>query len=88
MIEDVAIPLLTPLWWLGLLSTLAGVGTVLVLGRRLDPAGARRLARILAAVYLAKLVVYHVDAWARDVWFLADSLPLHLCGLSGLLGVA
>ena len=42
----------------------------------------------IGVALLINLLIENLYSWSLDRWYLQDNLPLHLCGISGLLSIA
>ena len=43
--------------------------------------------RFLAVILVLNLLIENIYSWNIGKWFIQDNLPLHLCGISGLLSI-
>ena len=83
-----AIPFLSPAWILGLGGSVLVMAITLAAGRRLDDAGKRTGTLLLGAVSITQWTLVHFYSLATGRWSLIESLPFHLCGISGMLALA
>lgn len=85
MIPHETIPTFGSLWWQANVPTVAVIIGLIVAGKRLPPRYRERLAVVLAAVLIARVILIHPYLVYLGRWRVQSSLPLHMCGLSAIL---
>lgn len=86
MDHHITIPMFTPLWWKGLLISIVGIWALIKWGQRLSVSQEKKLRYAIVAAILLREIVWHIHLFSIGHWELAESLPLHLCGISRLAG--
>ncbi|MDX1686105.1 MAG: TIGR02206 family membrane protein [Saprospiraceae bacterium] len=87
MDRHATIPTFTQLWWIGLIGSVIAIVFFILLARWIKPENEKRFRYIVAISVLLRELAWHIFLIANDEWMVAESLPLHLCGISRLLGV-
>ena len=85
MSEPYAIPVLSSLWWAGLVPTALLIAGGVRWGRGLGSVGQEKVGHVIAYLGIARLVVAHGSWMALGVWNLQEYLPLHMCSLAYIL---
>jgi hypothetical integral membrane protein (TIGR02206 family) len=86
MDHHVTIPMFTPLWWKGIIISLIGIITLVMIGKKLSPENEIKLRYIIAATIVLREIIWHYHLLSINQWQVDTSLPLHLCGISRLVG--
>jgi hypothetical integral membrane protein (TIGR02206 family) len=80
-----AIPLGSTLWLVGFIGSLAFIVIPIGLARNRDEVFQKKTGRVLGALLLVTAFGRHLLDLYNNSWNLESSLPLHMCGISGLL---
>lgn len=86
MDRHVVIPLFTSVWWQGFIISALLITALLIWARKLTPSRELRFRYIIAASVVIRELVWHYFLLSEGTWTMAESLPLHLCGISRILG--
>jgi len=74
-------------WWTCISLVLGLIAIALALPKYFDWARSRNYPIILGGILLANLIIENGYAMSLGVWNHKQNLPLHLCGLSGIMGI-
>ncbi len=77
------------LWWVGLATSFLLFGALIVAGIRLKAMGLENNYRLaLAGIFIIREIYLHAYIIQVGLFSWQESLPLHLCGISYLTGIA
>jgi hypothetical integral membrane protein (TIGR02206 family) len=77
----------TALWWTCILSVCAIITLLLLLPKYFSWARSKTYPKLLAGILLTNLIIENVYAYSTNNWSIQSNLPLHMCGLSGLMSI-
>ena len=72
-------------WWTGNILSLLIAIIIIFLGTKIPPDKRRILMIFIGFTLIAAEITQQIYLMRLDIWSLKTSLPIHLCGLSGLL---
>jgi hypothetical integral membrane protein (TIGR02206 family) len=87
MNRHVAMEPFTALWWTCILSVCAIITLLLLLPKYFSWARSKTYPKLLAGILLTNLIIENVYAYSTNNWSIQSNLPLHMCGLSGLMSI-
>ena len=87
MIQHQVMEPLTAEWLSCIMVVAAVIGLVLVLPQRFSWARSPYYPIVIAILLLMNLIIENGYALSLGVWNFRQNLPLHLCGLSGIMGI-
>ena len=80
------IQMFTPTWWIGILGSALAIIFLLRFAKTLDKKGEFKFRHLIAWSVIIREMVWHTFLLYHGDWVLSESLPLHLCGISRLIG--
>lgn len=86
MIEHEIIPLFGPLWLKANGITVLCIALILWAGMRIPPAYRDLLTKTIGVVLIGRFLFMQPYQMYLGKWTLQSSLPLHMCGMSAILG--
>lgn len=87
MNRHVAMEPFTTLWWTCILSVFAIITLLLLLPKYFSWARSKNYPKLLAGILLTNLIIENIYAYSTNNWSIQSNLPLHMCGLSGLMSI-
>jgi len=87
MNRHVAMEPFTTLWWTCMLCVCATITLLLLLPKYFSWAKSKNYPKLLAGILLSNLIIENVYAYTTNNWSIQSNLPLHMCGLSGLMSI-
>lgn len=87
MNRHVAMEPFTGLWWVCILTVVLIIAILVLLPKYFEWAKSRNYPKFLASILLANLVIENAYAYASNNWSIQYNLPLHMCGISGLMSI-
>lgn len=87
MIRHETMDSLSPLWWLCILATLASIVLIITLPRYYNWAKSKYYQWSIGFLMISNMFIENVYAFQSGQWHFQDNLPLHLCGISGIMGI-
>lgn len=87
MSRHVAMTPFTGLWWICILSVLSIVTALIILPRYFEWARTKNYPKFLALILLSNLFIENIYAYVTNSWSIQYNLPLHMCGISGILSI-
>ena len=74
-------------WWTCIVLVVLVIALLISLPKYFTWARSNNYPKIIAAVLLSNLIVENAYAYYIGVWNIKDNLPLHICGLSGIMSI-
>ena len=87
MNRHVAMEPFTSLWWVCILTVIGTITTLIILPNYFSWARSKNYPKFLASLLLTNLVFENIYAISTDNWSIQSNLPLHMCGMSGLMSI-
>ena len=84
--ESIAVAPLSSIWWIGILGAALAITIIITLAKQVDQTWEQRLRIILGILMLARMVWHDWMFQGLGLWFVSDTLPMHLCGITSILG--
>lgn len=81
------IPMFSSVWWIGLIASVIVIILLLNFAKRLSPEAEIKFRWLIAGTVIAREIAWHFFLLTHGEWLISESLPLHLCGISRLLGI-
>lgn len=85
MIQHEILEPLTLLWWQVTLGAATIITIILLYARSLNKSQIEMLAKIVGVIMIARAIFIHPYGAYLGRWYVQDSLPLHICGLSSIM---
>ncbi len=85
MIAPSIIEPLSNIWWTGIIMSISFIFIILQLGTRIPPDKRKILMVALGLVLILVEFFQQIYLYRLGIWKLESSLPIHLCGISGIL---
>lgn len=79
------ISIFSSLWWKGFVAALLFIIIPLLIGKKLNQENRERLGQFFGILFLSIAILFHIYLFYIGKWHIRSSLPLHLCGMSGIL---
>lgn len=80
------IEIFTPVWWAGIIGSALAILFFLQLAQRLPREKEKIFRYFIGFSVVVREIAWHIFLLYHNEWLLNESLPLHLCGISRLLG--
>ena len=74
-------------WWICISIVLAMILVLTNLPKYITSARHPNYGKILGAILLLNLLIENWYSWKLGTWNIRENLPLHLCGISGLIAI-
>lgn len=87
MDRHVTIEMLSQTWWTGLTLGLIVIVILIVFSKKLSPKHEKTFRYVVAGSIFLRELIWHISLMYHGEWILNESLPLHLCGISRLVGL-
>jgi len=87
MNRHVAMEPFTTLWWTCILLVCLVITLLLLLPKYFSWAKSKNYSKLLAGILLSNLIIENLYAYTTNNWSIQSNLPLHMCGLSGLMSI-
>lgn len=87
MSRHVAMEPFTNTWWLCILSVIGVIGVLITLPYYFSWAKHKNYPKFLALLLLINLVAENIYAFSTNNWSIQYNLPLHMCGISGIMSI-
>ena len=84
MIPHTTIEIFGIYWWLGNISTLAAIITIIVLGKKSNHITQDKIAKLIGGISLFRWIFIQLYSVYSESWSLQSSLPLQMCSFSSL----
>ena len=84
MITHETIEVFSPVWWASNIISIFFISSILIYGKKVS-SKSEKLAKIIGLILIFRTVFIHFYWIHLDIWSIQSSLPLQLCGLSGIL---
>lgn len=85
MVEHYIIPPLTPTWTIGIVVSGFFIWALIRFGKNLSPKKERQFSFIMGVILILREFVRSSYLYSINNWYLTESLPLHLCGISAIV---
>ena len=85
MIAPSIIEPLSNIWWTGIIMSISFIFIILQLGTRIPPDKRKILMVALGLVLILVEFFQQIYLYRLGIWKLESSLPIHLCGISGII---
>mgnify|MGYP001261602611 FL=1 len=73
------------IWWVGIIISVLSIIIIIQLGIRIPPDQRKILMYSIGFLLILVEVIQQIYLYGLDLWALDTSLPIHLCGISGIL---
>ena len=80
------IPVFSELWWIGLIISVIAIIGFLRISKNLSASSEQQVRLVLASFIFTREALWHIFLYMNGDWYVGESLPLHLCGISRLSG--
>jgi hypothetical integral membrane protein (TIGR02206 family) len=80
------IPMFSNLWWIGLIVSIILVIGILKAANKLSEVNEKRFRWLISILIFLRETLWHFFLYQYGDWEVAESLPLHLCGISRIFG--
>lgn len=87
MSRHVAMDPFTTTWWICILAVVGIIGLLIALPFYFSWAKHKNYSKILAGILLTNLVAENIYAYLTNNWSIQYNLPLHMCGMSGIMSI-
>jgi len=77
----------TSIWWICILSVAFVIVVLVQLPKYFTWAKSKHYPKFIALILLTNLIIENAYALSTDTWNFKHNLPLHMCGLSGILSI-
>lgn len=85
--KHVAMDPFTQEWWISISIVITSVLVLVNLPKYFSWAKHANYGKLLGLMLLANMLIENWYSWRLGTWSVKDNLPLHLCGISGLIAI-